>query len=69
MNGKLTLSFSVATFIAAIGVMFFLSDVRGRLARVESQLAETAPAMSPPTMSPPTNGTLPPSTPKSDPNP
>ena len=33
MNGKLTLSFSVATFIAAIGVMFFLSDVRGRLAR------------------------------------
>jgi len=37
MNGKLTLSFSVATFIAALAAMYFLSEVRVRLARVERQ--------------------------------
>lgn len=44
MNGKLTLSFTVATFIAAIGLLFFLSEVRNRLTTVERQLdARPAP--------------------------
>lgn len=48
MNGKMTLSFSVATFIAAIGLLFFLSEVRTRLARVERELqAREAPAPEP----------------------
>ena len=38
MHGKLTLSFTVATFIAAIGLLFFLSEVRQRLAKVERDL-------------------------------
>ena len=38
MNGKLTLSFTIATFIAAIGLLFFLSDVRNRLTIVERDL-------------------------------
>ena len=37
MNDKLTLSFSVATFIAAIGLLFFLSDVRNRVAHLERE--------------------------------
>lgn len=35
MHGKLTLSFTVATFIAAIGLLFFLSDVRNRVRKLE----------------------------------
>ena len=38
MHGKLTLSFTLATFIAAIGLLFFLSDVRKRLVKVERDL-------------------------------
>ncbi len=38
MNGRLTLSFTVATFIAAIGLLYFLSDVRTRLTHVERDL-------------------------------
>ncbi|MDJ0521912.1 MAG: hypothetical protein QNJ90_07530 [Planctomycetota bacterium] len=38
MNGKLTLSFTVATFVAAIGMLFFLSEVRNRLKVVEREL-------------------------------
>lgn len=38
MHGKLTLSFTVATFIAAIGLLFFLSEVRQRLSKVERDL-------------------------------
>jgi len=42
MNGKLTLSFAVATFIAAIAALFFISEVRNRLTRVERELAAPA---------------------------
>ena len=42
MNGKLTLSFSVATFIAALAAMYFLSEVRVRLSRVENQTLAAA---------------------------
>jgi len=49
MNGKLTLSFTIATFIAAIGLLFFLADVRNRLSRVEREVdARPAPAASAP---------------------
>ncbi len=47
MNGKLTLSFTVATFVAAIGALFFLSEVRNRLSRVEREVA-AAPVAAPP---------------------
>ena len=39
MNGKLTLSFSVATFIAALAAMYFLSEVRVRMQRLETRQA------------------------------
>ncbi len=42
MNGKLTLSFAVATFIAALAALFFISEVRNRLTRVERELAGSA---------------------------
>jgi hypothetical protein len=45
MNGKLTLSFSIATFIAAIGVLFFLADLRTRVQRLERE--QQAPAAAP----------------------
>lgn len=38
MNGKLTLSFSVATFIAVLGGMYFLSEVRVQMQRLETRL-------------------------------
>ncbi len=50
MNGKLTLSFTVATFVAAIGLLFFLSDVRNRLSVVERDVA-ARPAAEPETPS------------------
>jgi hypothetical protein len=56
MNGKLTLSFSVATFIAAVGLMFFLADVRDRLDRVEKEVA----AQGAPAEAPRTRGAVPP---------
>ncbi len=48
MNAKMTLSFSVATFIAAVALMFFLSEVRGRLGEVERELAAVREAQPPP---------------------
>ena len=56
MNGKLTLSFSVATFIAALAAMYFLSEVRVRLRRLETRQAN-ADAVS--EGSPATRGTNP----------
>lgn len=38
MHGKLTLSFSVATFIAALGALLFLGELRTRLSAVEVEL-------------------------------
>lgn len=46
MNGKLTLSFTVATFIGVLAAMYFLSEVRVRLQRLErrAETADAAPA-------------------------
>ena len=44
MNGKLALSFSVATFVVALGAMYFLSEVRVRLKRLEPRHANAAGA-------------------------
>ncbi len=42
MNGKLTLSFTVATFITAIGLLFFLADLRKRVGAVEREVTAQA---------------------------
>ncbi len=50
MNDKLTLSFTVATFVAAVGVIIFLRGVTEQLSRVEREVAqiEIQPAGRPP---------------------
>lgn len=58
MNDKLTLSFTVATFVAAIGVIHFLLGVQERLSDVERAVQQDAPFTRgrPPGTVPPTRG-------------
>ena len=57
MNGKLTLSFSVATFIAALAAMYFLSEVRVRLGRLETRQTRLEDASAEPAKGLPGAGT------------
>ncbi|MDJ0975229.1 MAG: hypothetical protein QNJ98_12265 [Planctomycetota bacterium] len=54
MNDKLALSFSVATFVAAVGMIFFLRQTTDRLAQVEQAVEQiqTAPRGRPPGATP-----------------
>jgi hypothetical protein len=56
MNDKLLLSFTVATFVAALGVMWFLAGVRGRLDHVEQEVAAVRTATERPPAAPLTGG-------------